>query len=104
MNAKQLEIPGLPPVVSEARLEARLRDAVRKLGGIAVKLAPTARGIPDRLVILPGGRSYLVELKTATGRLSPIQRAWHVRVAQLGHRVLVLSGAEAIDAWAADHA
>lgn len=101
MTAGQLEIPGPPPHHTEARLEARLRDTVRAMGGIAIKLAPTQRGLPDRLVLLPGGRMHLVELKTNMGRLSTIQRAWHERVRELGVSVAVLSGAAAIDRWAA---
>lgn len=87
--------------MTEAHLEARLRDRVRQLGGVAIKLAPTQRGLPDRLVLLPGGRMHLLELKTTLGRLSPVQQSWHERVAGLGIRVEVLIGASGIDEWAA---
>jgi hypothetical protein len=83
----------------ESQLEARLRQRVRAAGGRAVKLAPTEAGLPDRLVMMPGGRAYLVELKTDTGRLSPIQRAWHTQAALLGHTVTTLYGAAQLDAW-----
>lgn len=83
----------------ESDLEARLRLRVRAIGGMFVKLAPTVRGIPDRLVILPGGRMYLVELKTTTGRLSPAQVQWHRQAAELGTTVVVLYGPVQIDNW-----
>lgn len=82
----------------EANLEGILRDEVRAAGGKAIKLAPIEAGIPDRLVIL-GGRMWLVELKTTTGRLSPIQMRWHETVRQMGTEVVVLFGAADIREW-----
>lgn len=83
----------------EASLEAYFLRVVRLTGGMAIKLAPTQKGLPDRLVLLPGGRTYLVELKTESGVPSPSQRVWHQRVASLGHRVATLYGRNGIDAW-----
>lgn len=87
-----------PPML-EARLEAVFRSRVRQMGGMMIKLAPTVKGIPDRLVMLPGGRLYLVELKTSTGRLSPAQVEWHRRAKLLKVRVIVLSGLDQIESW-----
>lgn len=84
----------------ESSLEAHFNRVVRlHLGGRAVKLAPTEKGLPDRLVLLPGGRMHLVELKTLTGRTSAAQDLWHERAAALGTTVHVLVGREGIDAW-----
>lgn len=84
----------------EASLEAYFNRAVRlRCGGRMVKLAPTEKGVPDRLVLLPGGRMYLVELKTDVGRTSAAQDLWHERAADLGTRVWVLHGRREIDAW-----
>lgn len=84
----------------EAQLEAYFRQRVRVgLGGILVKMAPTVRGVPDRLVLLPAGRMYLVELKREGGRVSPIQAHWHEEAAKLGHTVAVLTGKDGIDEW-----
>ena len=82
----------------ESRVEARLRDRVRKAGGMSVKVAPTEKGVPDRLVIL-GGNIYLVELKAVGGSLSPAQKHWHRRAAQRGVDVVVLTGRDEVDAW-----
>lgn len=85
---------------AERVLEERLRERVRlRLAGMVVKLAPTVRGIPDRLILLPDGLMFLVELKAVGGRVSPIQAEWHKRAAALGTVVVVLTGAEEIDAW-----
>lgn len=63
------------------------------------KLISTRRGIPDRLVLFPGGTIYLVELKAWGGRTSALQEVWHARAASLGTNVVVLEGRDAVDAW-----
>lgn len=88
----------------ESALEDRFRHAVRARGGRLIKIAPTEKGVPDRLVLLPWGRMYLVELKTVTGRVSPAQTVFHDRAAALGIEVHVLYGREQIDAWVAAYA
>lgn len=88
----------------EASLETLFRNQVRALGGLAIKMAPTERGIPDRMAVLPGGRIHLVELKTATGVRSPIQCHWHDRMAERGVYVDVLHGREEILQWSRDRA
>lgn len=84
----------------ESQLEALLRKRVQQgLGGMLIKLAPTQAGVPDRLVLLPGGGMHLVELKTTPGKLSAVQQAWHARAARLGVTVQVLYGATQVIAW-----
>lgn len=83
----------------ESSIEAFFRDEVRKAGGIALKLVPTSKGIPDRLVILPGGHIYFVELKQARGKTSPAQDVWHERLRDRGARVYVLSGRGQVVSW-----
>lgn len=97
-----------PPakVHTEAELEAIFRARVRLvLGGKIEKVAPTRRGMPDRLVLLPCNRIWLVELKTATGQLSDIQKQWHAVARGLTPRNLaVLRGLAEINAWVQDRA
>ena len=83
----------------ERDLEAFFTRHVRAVGGITLKIAPTQAGAPDRFVYLPHRGPHLVELKTTTGTLSPIQRAWHERAATAGLRVHVLYGHEEVVAW-----
>lgn len=83
----------------ESVVEAFLHKRVRALGGHTVKISPLEAGVPDRLVMLPGGRMYLVELKTVTGRLRPIQAAWHTRAARMGITVHVVHGTEGVREW-----
>lgn len=86
----------------ESHLERHFNLRIKELHGISIKMVPTVAGIPDRLVLLPGGRSILVELKAEDGALHEIQKVWHSRAAEIGHHVLVLKGKEQIDAWIAE--
>lgn len=62
----------------ESKIEKALVKAVREAGGEIRKLAWVGRrGAPDRLVMLPGRRPILVELKAPTGRLSKLQDREH---------------------------
>lgn len=79
--------------MKEADLESRLVRGVKKLGGQAFKfVSPGNAGVPDRLVILPGGRIYFVELKTDRGRLSPMQGVQLKRLHDLGASVVIVRG------------
>lgn len=82
----------------ESALEKYFRQEVLKHGGWTIKLTGTA-GIPDRLVMLPGGRVVFVELKTDVGRLSKIQKAVHRKLVDLGCEVLTLHGKDEVNEW-----
>lgn len=86
----------------ERNLERRFREEVARRGGWAIKFTGLA-GLPDRLVIWPGGRIDFVELKTETGRVSKIQRAVHRKLTNLGVTVEVLHGREQIDEYLDNH-
>ena len=73
-------------------IEAALRDGVRWRGGIAYKfVSPGNVGVPDRLVLWPGGRVQFVELKAPGGKLSKMQTRQIERLEALGFPVSVLS-------------
>lgn len=83
----------------EAKIERYLGLRVRALGGWSIKMAPTVAGVPDRLVMLPGGAIYLVELKSARGGMRKVQRVWHDRARRMGHSPVVLSSKTQVDQW-----
>ena len=84
----------------ERSAENKLRDGVKKLGGMALKMVPTVSGIPDRLVLLPGGVVYFVELKRQSGgRLSEIQKVQISRLRAMGYDVVVLRGTDEVAEW-----
>lgn len=84
----------------EREIEGRLRDGVKKLGGLCYKfVSPGNRGVPDRIIILPGGVVYFVELKTEVGRLSKLQCLQLKRMERLGVPVRVLYGLSEVNAF-----
>lgn len=77
----------------ESEVERMLVDGIRKLGGRAFKwVSPGNDGVPDRIVVLPGYPAVFVELKTVTGKLTPLQRVQLKRLKDLGQTVMVLYG------------
>jgi hypothetical protein len=82
---------------SEKSIEKYLYDEIKKRRGICVKLNPNQNvGILDRLCILPG-EMFIVELKTLTGRLRPVQIAMIKRLTEMGHTVHILRTKSEID-------
>lgn len=81
----------------EATIEARLVREVRKLGGLCYKFtSPGNPGVPDRIVILPDGRTIYVELKTEIGRLSKLQKWQREELQKRGADVRVLKGLDQV--------
>ncbi len=61
----------------------------RKLGGATV--ARSGEGLPDRLVLLPGGRAAPVELKKPKGgAVAPLQALRHRELNRMGFSTVVL--------------
>lgn len=84
----------------ENRVEQKLIDGVKALGGVTFKfISPGRAGVPDRIVILPGGTVHFVELKAAGGKTSKIQRQMLVRLNRLDVPALVLAGAEEVERY-----
>jgi hypothetical protein len=78
----------------EKQIERRFCEAIKHRGGLSYKLAGLVCGLPDRVVILPGGRIVFVELKTLSGRLSKIQKLRIEELKTTGIEVRVLYGWE----------
>lgn len=79
----------------EATLERQCVRLARTRGGELLKLVPAhVRGLPDRLLLMPGGRGGFVELKSPQGRLTPLQRFWQTRLRELGFRYSVIRSIE----------
>ena len=77
----------------EKDIEKLFRDEIKKAGGKAYKFtSPGNDGVPDRIVMLPGGRIVFVELKTDTGKLSRLQELQCRQIAELGQTVRILHG------------
>lgn len=83
---------------TESQIEQTLVDRVRESGGLAFKwVSPAMSGVPDRIVVLPGGRIVFVELKRLGERLRPLQARVHRLLEERGADVRVIDSVEAID-------
>lgn len=82
----------------EKDIERKLVQEVKALGGMCLKFtSPGLAGVPDRIVILPGGRIIFVEMKAQNGRLSQQQQAVLARFTRLGADWAVVSTPELLN-------
>lgn len=87
--------------MKESQIEAKLGKLVRSRGGLYYKfVSPGNPGVPDRMLILPGGRIVFVELKTEVGRLAAIQKWQLGEMQKRGAEVRVLAGLEQVQQFA----
>lgn len=72
----------------EKEIEKRLRDCVKQLGGLCLKMVcPGFTGVPDRMILLPGGHILFAELKAPGKRERPRQAYVQRLLARLGFMV-----------------
>jgi hypothetical protein len=77
--------------VKERSVEATLVREAEKRSAWAIKLSPlSVVGLPDRLILAPGGRAAFAELKKPGLEPSAIQRYVHEKLRGLGFRVAVI--------------
>lgn len=82
----------------ERNIEAYLRDRIKAAGGIAWKwVSPGNSGVPDRIVIAPGGRIVFVELKAPGKKPTALQQVQQERLRSLGCDVRVIDSREGVD-------
>ncbi len=83
--------------MSERDIERKFVRMVKEAGGIALKfVCPGFDGMPDRIILMPGGRIGFVEVKDIGKKPRPLQLARHRLLAGLGFRVFVLDRLEQI--------
>lgn len=76
---------------SEKVIEKRLALEVKKLGGLALKFTSTFfTGVPDRIVLMPKGKIYFVELKSEGKKPTPRQVIVIGQLRLLGFKVFVI--------------
>lgn len=75
----------------ERDIEGKLAKAVKRKGGMCPKLVcPGFDGMPDRLVLLPGGKVIFVEVKAPGRKPRPLQVKRHTQLRSLGFPVYVI--------------
>ena len=83
--------------MKEKNLERMLVRAVKQSGGMALKfVSPGMAGVPDRLVLFPGGKISFAEMKAPGEKPRPLQRLRHEQLWDLGFRVYVIDSKEKI--------
>ena len=81
----------------EKQIENYLKAQILKKGGLAIKIYSFAyTGLPDRLVLMPGGKPFWVELKDGNKPLQPRQVAVHKVLRELGFIVIVIRSKEEV--------
>lgn len=76
---------------SEKLIEKRLRERIKQMGGIALKLeGQHFTGLPDRMVLMPEGKIYFVELKSTGDKPRKRQLLVHQQLRDLGFSVDVI--------------
>ena len=76
----------------------QLVRTVKQMGGRAVKfISPGFDGIPDRLVLLPGGKCGFVEVKAPGKKPRALQLVRHEMLKALGFKAYVLDSIQQIE-------
>ena len=86
----------------ESEIENYLVWTVETLGGKAYKFkSPSQRGVSDRIVCMPNGETWFIELKRPKGgRLAPLQALFRDEVQNLQQKYALLINQQEIDEWA----
>ncbi len=85
---------------SEKLIEKNLVSGVKKLGGLAIKFSSSYdTGFPDRLIVMPEGKTYWRELKTTGKKPTKLQSLKIEYLRNLGHDVGVIDSLEQLDAF-----
>jgi hypothetical protein len=85
-------------VVSEKAIERYLCLRVAEKGGICLKYSnPNQAGYPDRVIILPKGKTIWVELKSKGQHPSKIQLSRFAKMEALEHKVYICDCMEDVD-------
>ncbi len=84
--------------ISEKTTERKIKADAEKRGGVAIKLLAVA-GLPDRMVLLPGGIVMFAELKTTGQKPTKLQLYWIAFLRRLGFYCEVIDTQEAYFAF-----
>ena len=84
--------------MEEKCVERKLVKEVKKIGGLCLKfVSPSMDGVPDRIVLLPGGRTTFVETKTTGKKMRPLQVKRKRQFESLGFSVYCVDDAEKVE-------
>ena len=82
----------------ERDIEKELIRMVKDHGGMALKfVSPGLSGVPDRLLLFPGGRVVFAEVKAPGKKLRPLQMKRKMQLESLGFKVYIVDDGVMID-------
>lgn len=88
----------------EREIEKYLVKSVQAVGGKAYKfVSPSNRGVSDRVVCLPSGKTWFIELKRPGGKLSPLQQIFASDMRAMNQNYACLWSKEDVDKWICAH-
>ena len=83
----------------ENQVEKHLVKRVKELKGLCIKINSTSmNGLPDRMVLLPGGKIVFFELKSTGCTPRPLQMVAMKKLIDLGFGVFIADNKEKVDA------
>ncbi|MEG1559378.1 MAG: VRR-NUC domain-containing protein [Clostridia bacterium] len=81
----------------ERTIERKLVKAIKNSGGIALKfVCQNYDGMPDRIILMPGGKMFFVEVKSPGETPRPLQKARHMMLRRLGFTVYLVDSEQHI--------
>lgn len=84
----------------EKEVEEYLVKKVKAAGGRAYKfVSPGNDGVPDRIVMFPGGRIVFVEVKAPGKKQTELQQAQSAKIRALGQEVIVIDSKDMVDTF-----
>jgi Holliday junction resolvase len=90
--------------IRESSIERKVVEYCRDHGFLCYKfVSPNQRGVPDRILVLPGGRVVFVELKAPTGSCTKLQLHEQQKLAEHNAEVWVVKSFEEFKTWTSFH-
>lgn len=81
----------------EKIIENKLKNTIKEKGGLCLKfVSPGFDGVPDRIILLPGGIIAFAELKAPGKKLRPLQERRKRQLESLGFSVFCIDNTECI--------
>ncbi len=83
--------------MDEKYIEKKLCEAVKARNGKALKfVSPGFAGVPDRIILMPGGNTTFIELKAPGKKMRPLQLKRKRQLEALGFKVYCIDDARQI--------
>lgn len=83
--------------MKESELEQKFRQQVEKRGAKVLKfVSPGLAGVPDRMILTYGAKTYFAEIKRPGQHLRPLQVYRKKQLEELGYKVFVIDSVAAI--------